>query len=74
MIPLGGTYAGNAVACAAWLLTIAQELNGLFSLAYACPKGALPSIRVIDLVGNEATEAGKAAMRDAAKARGFHFA
>ena len=44
---------------------------GLTALAKAVESGALGKVSFIDLDHNQATESGKKAMRDVAKARGF---
>ena len=44
---------------------------GLTALANACASGSLASITNIYLQNNKATQVGKEAMRDVAKARGF---
>ena len=44
---------------------------GVTALANACASGSLASITNIYLDFNEATQVGKEAMRDVAKARGF---
>ena len=45
--------------------------KGVTALANACASGSLASITNIYLQNNEATQVGKEAMRDIAKARGF---
>ena len=45
--------------------------DGVSALASACASGSLASITAINLSSNKATEVGKEAMRDVAKARGF---
>ena len=45
--------------------------TGVTALANACASGSLASITNIYLQNNEATQVGKEAMRDVAKARGF---
>ena len=45
--------------------------KGVTALANACASGSLASITNIYLQNNEATQVGKEAMRDVAKARGF---
>ena len=44
---------------------------GVTALANACASGSLASITNIYLQNNKATQVGKEAMRDVAKARGF---
>ena len=47
--------------------------KGVTALANACASGSLASITDINLLNNKATEVGKEAMRDVAKARGFYI-
>ena len=44
---------------------------GMIKFSEACAGGALAAITFIDLDHNKATDQGKKAMRDVAKARGF---
>ena len=46
---------------------------GVTALANACASGSLASITDIYLQNNKATQVGKEAMRDVAKARGFYI-
>ena len=44
---------------------------GVTALANACASGSLASITSVTVSNNKATQVGKQAMRDVAKARGF---
>ena len=48
--------------------------EGVTALANACASGSLASITTIYLNENKATQVGKEAIRDVAKARGFRVA
>lgn len=69
-----------AKAAAGGALPLLEELHlegnkigdeGMIKLSEACADGAMAAISIIDLDGNKASEAGKKAMRDVAKSRGF---